>query len=93
MRVVLLIAAGLLASTLSYSQTKRIAHRSHSGTDASFSWEQTPDNFGETPEMIAASKRADSLRKKALADSVRRKVISDSLNRIKKKAPAKKNTH
>ncbi len=88
MRPIFILAALLLISFASFSQTKRIAHRSHSGSDATFSWEQSPDNFGETPEM---KRRADSLQKQRLiADSLRRKVISDSLNRVKKKEKKKK---
>ena len=88
MRLIFILAALLLISSASFSQTKRIAHRSHSGSDATFSWEQSPDNFGETPEM---KRRADSLQKQRLiADSLRRKVISDSLNRVKKKEKKKK---
>jgi hypothetical protein len=90
MRLIFILATLLLISSASFSQTKRIAHRSHSGSDATFSWEQSPDNFGETPEM---KRRSDSLQKQRLiADSVRRKVVSDSLERIKKtKVKKKKN--
>ena len=88
MRPIVVLAVLLLLSSASFSQTKRIAHRSHSGSDATFSWEQSPDNFGETPEM---KRRADSLQKQRLiADSLRRKVISDSLERMKKPQGKKK---
>lgn len=85
--LLLFVLAGL--TTAASSQTKKIAHRSHSGSDNSFTL-AGPDNFGETPEMIAAKKKkdlekakTDSSKKKAVADSIAKKAIVDSLARLK----------
>ncbi|MEO7923125.1 MAG: hypothetical protein ABIR30_05560 [Chitinophagaceae bacterium] len=90
-RVLLLcLLSGL--STACFSQTKKIAHRSHSGSNSSFTL-AGPDNFGETPEMIAERNKktaiekakADSIAKKAVADSIAKKAVADSLGRLKVK--------
>lgn len=87
--LLLFVLAGL--TTAASSQTKKIAHRSHSGSNNSFTL-AGPDNFGETPEMIDAKKKkdlekakADSLAKKNKADSIAKKAIVDSLGRLKVK--------
>ena len=93
----LLLLAGL--STAGFSQTKKIAHRSHSGSNNSFTL-AGPDNFGETPEMIAERKKkealekakADSISKKAVADSIAKKAVADSLARLRVKPKTIKTT-
>jgi hypothetical protein len=77
-RLFLLFAlAGL--STAGYSQTKMIAHRSHSGSNSTFTL-AGPDNFGETPEMAEARKK--QALEKARADSAAKKAVADSLARL-----------
>ncbi len=92
-RIFLLFAlAGL--STAGFSQTKKIAHRSHSGKNSSFTINSI-DNFGTTPEMEEAKKKraleiakADSAAKKAVADSLAR-IQSKQGNKTKTKKPDK----
>ncbi|MEP6701309.1 MAG: hypothetical protein ABJA85_08330 [Bacteroidota bacterium] len=73
-------------STAGFSQTKKIAHRSHSGKNSSFTIAGI-DNFGETPEMVEARKKKELERAKM--DSTARKAVADSLARVNSK-PAKK---
>jgi hypothetical protein len=56
----------------------RIAHRSHSGSNAAFMISTTDGNFGETPEM--AKKRLEN--SKPYKDSVN-KAHADSIQRVK----------
>ena len=79
--------AGL--SSAAFSQTKRIAHRSHSGSNSSFTI-QAPDNFGETPEMIEAARKKKE-QEKMKADSIAKRAIADSIARIPKYYKKKKN--
>lgn len=79
MKEILGIIALLMLSTISFSQTKRIAHRSHSGKNGSFIVKSI-HNFGETHEMRA---RKDSLNKvkidtvkKPAADTAKKSNIS-----------------
>ena len=71
-------------SLLGFSQTKRIAHRSHSGSDNTFSITNGFDNFGLPPA-------ADSLRKlnsKSKKDTLKLKVSpKDSLKTKPLKVP------
>jgi hypothetical protein len=83
----LLFLAMILCSAAAFSQTKKIAHRSHSGTAMTFRIDG-PDNFGTTPAMIeearkkkAEKDRTDSLAMKAKADSLAMKVKTDSLSK------------
>lgn len=90
MKLLVLIIAVTGISLQGFSQTKRIAHRSHSGNNSTFSI-AGPDNFGETPEMNERRKKqekllADSIAKKAIADSIaRKKSIQPAGNKKKKK--------
>jgi hypothetical protein len=78
--LVLFVLAGF--STAGFSQTKMIAHRSHSGSNSTFTL-AGPDNFGETPEMAEARKKKELER--ARADSAARKAVADSLARLNTK--------
>jgi len=87
--LLLFVLAGL--STVGFSQTKKIAHRSHSGSNSTFTL-AGPDNFGDTPEMAEARKKkelerakADSIAKKAVADSIARIKVKDKKIKIKDK--------
>lgn len=63
MKGILVIIALLTISTTSFSQTKRIAHRSHSGANSTFAVNSI-HNFGETPEMKARWRaKLDSINK------------------------------
>jgi len=82
-RLVLLPVLAMFV-TASFAQTKRIAHHSHSGSDAEFATGGS-DNFGLSPQM---ERQMDSARKEKqrLDDSIRVSHYRDSL----KKAKAKK---
>jgi hypothetical protein len=69
-------------STAGFSQTKMIAHRSHSGSNSTFTL-AGPDNFGETPEMAEARKKKELER--ARTDSAAKKAVADSLARLNPK--------
>lgn len=73
-----------IAATTGFSQTKRIAHHSHSGNDSEFTASGS-DNFGLSPQM---ERQMDSARKEKqrLDDSIKVARYRDSL----KKAKAKK---
>jgi hypothetical protein len=74
----------LVFSFNSYAQTERIAHRSHSGKDNTFTVTGY-NNWGETPGMRAERLKRDSIMK-AKADSIANKKRKDSLA---KQAPQK----
>jgi hypothetical protein len=77
----LLLAIGISISSL-FAQTKKIAHRSHSGSNKTFTT-KGESNFGATPEMI---RRSDSLRRERLQkDSINKVRIADSLKKANKK--------
>ncbi len=78
------ILAALIQST-SYAQTKKIAHRSHSGSNTSFSLNSI-DNFGETPEMIRAweEEQLKEKTKKEQEETNKKKLKEEP----KKQAPA-----
>jgi len=77
MLLLLLLVAGTAATT--FAQTKKIAHRSHSGKASTFTIDGA-DNFGLTPEM-----KRKEMERKAKADSVRMKQKADSLSKQPKK--------
>lgn len=86
MKPAFLSFAFLCISTLAISQTKKIAHRSHSGNSTTFSI-AGPDNFGLSPAEEEKRKNQEKL----LADSIAKKAIADSLARKKKIQPAPAN--
>ena len=83
--LLLFVLAGF--STAGFSQTKMIAHRSHSGSNSTFTL-AGPDNFGETPEMAAARKKKELERAKA-DSAAAKKAVADSLARINPKTKSK----
>ena len=87
MKNVILLVAFIGLSSVGFSQTKKIAHRSHSGKASSFSINGA-DNFGTTPEMEEAKRKKELER--ARLDSIARKAVADSLAKVNKKPPMKK---
>jgi hypothetical protein len=80
MRKIILCSLLLLCSSLfGISQTKRIAHHSHSGSDATFAL-GGDDNFGLSPAMQRAM---DSTRH--TRDSIRIACYRDSIKHVPKK--------
>ena len=67
-----------LTGVSAHSQTMRIAHRSHSGTNSEFTMNTTEGNFGETPEMA----KQRQLREQHLKDSLSKKAVADSIARV-----------
>ena len=91
-KIFLVTVAMALFSVAGFSQTKKIAHRSHSGKDNTFSI-FGPDNFGETPEMIAAAKKREE--EKRRQDSIAQRAAADSIAQLNKhpKKNKKKTKH
>lgn len=85
MKPVFLFIVCIALSTACFSQTKRIAHRSHSGSNASFTL-AGEGNFG-LPSP-AEMKRMEEERKKR---EVENKRIQDSIAKAEKKAGKMKN--
>jgi len=84
MKKIILLASIVFAATASFSQTKRIEHRSHSGSNKTFTT-KGDSNFGITPEM---KKKKDTATIKA-KDTVVQKVDSTK-PKTKKKIVKKK---
>ena len=83
MKILSLLLLMTFISLTGFSQTKRIAFRSHSGSGQHFSLTGA-DNFGETPEMVEARKKKEAEAKR-VADSIAQRAISDSLSKLKHK--------
>jgi hypothetical protein len=81
----LIVIAVLATSSFSFSQTKRIMHRSHSGSDASLWMDDSEDSFGLSRPM------QNEMRKQSDSTAAAQKK-ADSINAVKatKKAPQKK---
>lgn len=77
MKKIFFFAFILLAGSATKAQTMKIAHRSHSGSNASFVINTTEGNFGETPEM--KKKRLDA---NLLRDSIAMKREADSIAKM-----------
>jgi hypothetical protein len=76
MKCIYLLKAFLFISILSFSQTKRIAHRSHSGSDMSFNIASYTDNFGLPVP--------DSVKKKPVKKrTIKTKVLSKDTTAVK----------
>ena len=64
-------------SLLGFSQTKRIAHRSHSGSDNTFTITSSTDNFGlPVPDSTKKTKKDSLKSKQATKDTT---AIKDSI--------------
>jgi hypothetical protein len=70
MKQLTLLIACMLASILVFSQTKRIAHRSHSGKDHTFTL-FGPDNFGLPAEKEKLPKPKTDKKTKPVKDSLK----------------------
>ncbi len=89
MKKIFMLVLMVCSASILFAQTKKIAHRSHSGSDRTFTI-KGESNFGATPEMI---RRSDSLRRERVKrDSIEKMRIADSLKKAakkQKKTPAK----
>jgi hypothetical protein len=69
-------------SLLSFSQTKRIAHRSHSGTDKTFTITASADNFGlPVPDSTKKIKKDTLKSKQVIKDTA---AARDSIKTVPK---------
>lgn len=88
MKQTAIIIIVLIFSFKAYSQTERIAHRSHSGKDNTFKVTGY-NNWGETPAMKAEREKRDSIMK-AKADSVSKKMSKSTARKPRKAKSGKK---
>lgn len=90
MKKIYLLLVGIMVCSISFSQTKKIEHRSHSGSNKTFTTKGN-SNFGLPPDYQEKKKKADSLRKaKEIQDSLYKAKKTDSLAKAKTKKTAKK---
>lgn len=85
MKPAILFFALILSTSSLFAQTKKIAHRSHSGSDKTFITKGN-SNFGITPEMKREQEKQKQL-EKAKKDSIAR---ADSLAKAKPAPKSKK---
>lgn len=91
MKKIYLLFVGVIIYSVSFSQTKKIEHRSHSGTNKTFTTKGN-SNFGLPPDYQEKKKKTDSLRKaKEIQDSLDKAKKADSLAKPKSKRREKKN--
>lgn len=83
MKKIILLLVVVFAASQAFAQTKRIEHRSHSGSNKTFTTKGN-SNFGITPEM---KKKRDSVATKA-KDTLAKKA--DIVQTTKKKKVVKK---
>lgn len=83
MKKIIVLLIVIFATTQSFAQTKKIEHRSHSGSNKTFTTKGN-SNFGLSPEII---KKRDSAIAKA-KDTLTKKV--DTVQTTKKKQAVKK---
>jgi hypothetical protein len=91
-KIILLLLCITFLSLATNAQTKRIAHRSHSGIATNYALFED-DNLGLSPQMERAmARRYDSIQalKFILKDSALRKQYEDSIANAKKIKNAKK---
>jgi 2-C-methyl-D-erythritol 4-phosphate cytidylyltransferase len=84
MKKILLLSTFVFISIISFSQTKRIAHRSHSGKDNSFNVTAGADNFGlPVPDSIKAkNKNKNKSKTKPVKDSLPAMPVKDTLKTV-----------
>jgi hypothetical protein len=83
MKKILLLGVFLFIAIISFSQTKRIAHRSHSGKDNSFNIAAGMDNFGlPVPDSIKTKNKTNSKNNSSKKDSLPPLPVKDSLKTI-----------
>ena len=70
----------LVSSQTIFSQTKKIAHRSHSGADETFGLEANLDDFGDpwTPEMEAGMRK-----NRAKQDSIENAILQKKIKELR----------
>ena len=90
MKIILLLVILLAFATTGSAQTKKIAHRSHSGKESSFTI-FSADNFGETPEMMEAARKKKEA-EKMKADSIARQAAADSMAKLRNEYKVKTKT-
>jgi hypothetical protein len=83
MKKIILLLVIVFAASQAFAQTKRIEHRSHSGSNKTFTTKGN-SNFGLSPEII---KKRDSTAAKA-KDTLAKKA--DTVQTTKKKKAVKK---
>jgi hypothetical protein len=92
MKPVFLFIVCIALSTACFSQTKRIAHRSHSGSNASFTL-AGEGNFGLPSEEAMKRMEADRKRREAenkrIQDSIAKAEKKTGKNKMKNKKPVK----
>ncbi len=82
-KAVVLLAVVLCSGTLAMAQTKRIAHRSHSGT-GTFTITNSNDNFGVVRKVPPAPPKTDSnaiVKKKVVVHPKVKKTLRSSKSR------------
>lgn len=80
----------IIVCNISFSQTKKVEHRSHSGSNKTFAT-KGDSNFGLSPNYKEEKKKADSLRKaKEMQDSIAKAQKNDTLVKPKTKKKVKK---
>lgn len=85
MKKITLLILLILIGYISFAQTKKVEHRSHGGSNKTFTTKSS-SNFGLPPNYKEERKRMDSLRKaKELQDSIAKKQQADSLAKPKVK--------
>jgi hypothetical protein len=84
MKKILLLSAFVFISIISFSQTKRIAHRSHSGKDKSFNIAAGTDNFGlPVPDSTKTKiKNKNKNKTKPVKDSLPAMPAKDTLKTV-----------
>jgi hypothetical protein len=94
MKVLFVIIALFALSATSFSQTKRIAHRSHSGKNSTFTIKSI-HNFGERHARQDLEKIKIDTVKKPVVDTVKKQTIVPVKKPKAKKAnkPVAKTTH
>lgn len=83
MKKIILLLVVVFAASQAFAQTKRIEHRSHSGSNKTFTTKGN-SNFGITPEMKKKRDSADAKAKDTLAKK------ADTVQTTKKKKAVKK---
>lgn len=87
MKRIFILACIVFLCQMSNAQTKKIAHRSHSGSNKAFMI-NGESNFGVVRYSLEDNKKRDSLRKDHFKkDSTKRALRADSLKKASPKIP------
>ena len=84
MKKIFFLAAFLFIALISFSQTKRIAHRSHSGKDNTFSILAGADNFGlPVPDSVKTkNKNKNKNKTKPVKDTLPSMPVKDTIKTV-----------